>query len=104
MAAFYLTLRGTVVMYYGEEIGMENNDPKSKEDVQDPIGKLGWPLEKGRDGERTPMQWNDSANAGFSKAKPWLRVPPSYKAHMSPPNKKTAIRIELLPTTAGDAA
>jgi len=27
------------------------------------------------------MQWNDSANAGFSKAKPWLRVPPSYKAH-----------------------
>jgi len=60
---------------------MENNDPKSKDEVQDPIGKLGWPLEKGRDGERTPMQWNDSANAGFSKAKPWLPVPPSYKTH-----------------------
>ena len=81
MAALYLTLRGTVVMYYGEEIGMENNDPKSKDDVQDPIGKLGWPLEKGRDGERTPMQWTESANAGFSKAKPWLPVPPSYKTH-----------------------
>ncbi len=81
MAALYLTLRGTVVMYYGEEIGMENNDPKSKEEVQDPIGKLGWPLEKGRDGERTPMQWNESANAGFSKKKPWLPVPPSYKTH-----------------------
>jgi alpha-glucosidase len=81
MAGLYLTLRGTVVMYYGEEIGMENNDPKSKADVQDPIGKLGWPLEKGRDGERTPMQWNDTANAGFSKAKPWLPVPPSYKTH-----------------------
>jgi len=81
MAAFYLTLRGTAIMYYGEEIGMENNDPKSKDDVQDPIGKLGWPLEKGRDGERTPMQWNDGANAGFSKAKPWLPVPPSYKTH-----------------------
>jgi alpha-glucosidase len=81
MAAFYLTLRGTVVMYYGEEIGMENNDPKSKDEVQDPIGKLGWPLEKGRDGERTPMQWNDSANAGFSKTKPWLPVPTSYKIH-----------------------
>jgi alpha-glucosidase len=81
MAALYLTLRGTAIMYYGEEIGMGNNDPKSKEDVQDPIGKLGWPLEKGRDGERTPMQWNDSQNAGFSKAKPWLPVPASYKTH-----------------------
>jgi alpha-glucosidase len=81
MAALYLTLRGTVVMYYGEEIGMENNDPKSKDEVQDPIGKLGWPLEKGRDGERTPMQWNDSANAGFSKVKPWLPVPASYRTH-----------------------
>jgi len=81
MAALYLTLRGTAIMYYGEEIGMENNDPPSKDRVQDPIGKLGWPLEKGRDGERTPMQWNESQNAGFSKAKPWLPVPPSYKTH-----------------------
>ncbi len=81
MAAFYLTLRGTAVMYYGEEIGMENNDPKSKDDVQDPIGKLGWPLEKGRDGERTPMQWTDGQNAGFSKVKPWLPVPASAKTH-----------------------
>ena len=59
MAALYLTLRGTPIMYYGEEIGMENNDPKRKEDVKDPIGRIGWPKEKGRDGERTPMQWND---------------------------------------------
>src|SRR4029077_20698304 len=81
MAALYLTLRGTPILYYGEEIGMENNDPKSKEDVRDPIGKLGWPLEKGRDGERTPMQWNANANAGFSVAKPWLPVPPSAQAH-----------------------
>ena len=81
MAALYLTLRGTAIMYYGEEIGMENNDPKSKDEVQDPIGKLGWPLEKGRDGERTPMQWTDGQNAGFSKAKPWLPVPQSAKTH-----------------------
>jgi alpha-glucosidase len=81
MAALYLTLRGTAIMYYGEEIGMENNDPKSKDEVQDPIGKLGWPLEKGRDGERTPMQWNDGPNAGFSKAKPWLPVPANAKSH-----------------------
>jgi alpha-glucosidase len=101
MAAFYLTLRGTPIMYYGEEIGMENNDPKRKEDVQDPIGKLGWPLEKGRDGERTPMQWNDTVNAGFSKAKPWLPVPPSYKTHnvadeMKDPNSVLSFYRELL--------
>jgi len=81
MAGFYLTLRGTSIMYYGEEIGMENNDPKRKEDVKDPIGILGWPEEKGRDGERTPMQWNGSTNAGFTTGKPWLPVPESAKTH-----------------------
>lgn len=81
LAALYLTLRGTPIMYYGEELGMENNDPTRREDVHDPIGRLGWPVEKGRDGERTPMQWNDSANAGFTTATPWLPVPPSYKTH-----------------------
>src|SRR2546425_1842163 len=81
MAGLYLTLRGTPIMYYGEEIGMENDDPKRKQDVKDPIGKLGWPEEKGRDGERTPMQWDEGPNAGFSQATPWLPVPPSYKTH-----------------------
>jgi len=81
MAALYLTLRGTPIMYYGEEIGMENNDPKNKEDVKDPIGKLGWPKEKGRDGERTPMQWNAGKNAGFSSVNPWLPVPASYSTY-----------------------
>ena len=78
-AAMLLTLRGTPILYYGEELGMVNNDPKRVEDVQDIIGKKGWPKEKGRDGERTPMQWNASANAGFnSGAKPWLPVAPDY--------------------------
>jgi alpha-glucosidase len=81
MAGLYLTLRGTPIMYYGEEIGMTNNDPTRKEDVRDPIGKIGWPQEKGRDGERTPMQWDSTANAGFSTAKPWLPVPSSYTTH-----------------------
>ena len=81
MAGMYLTLRGTPIMYYGEELGMENNDPTRKEDVKDPIGIAGWPKEKGRDGERTPMQWNDSPNAGFSQTTPWLPVPASYKTH-----------------------
>jgi alpha-glucosidase len=81
MAGLYLTLRGTPIMYYGEEIGMTNNDPKRKEDVKDPIGRVGWPKEIGRDGERTPMQWNADANAGFTNGTPWLPVPPSYKSH-----------------------
>jgi len=79
MAALYLTQRGTPIMYYGEEIGMENNDPKSKDDVKDPIGRRGWPLEKGRDGERTPMQWSGGKHAGFTNGKPWLPVPASAK-------------------------
>ncbi len=77
MAAMYLTLRGSPILYYGEEIGMENNDPKSKDDVKDPIGRLGWPALKGRDGERTPMQWTPGPNAGFSTVASWLPVPPS---------------------------
>lgn len=81
MAALYLTLRGTPIMYYGEELGMENNDPKRREDVKDPEGRTGWPKEKGRDGERTPMQWSDAVNAGFSAHDPWLPVPDSYKTH-----------------------
>ena len=80
LAGLYLTLRGTPIMYYGEEIGMVNNDPKRKEDVQDPIGRTGWPQEIGRDGERTPMQWSTATNAGFTQGKPWLPVSPSYQS------------------------
>jgi len=88
MASLYLTLRGTAVMYYGEEIGMENNDPKRPEDVKDSQGRLGWPKEKGRDGERTPMQWSDSVNAGFSSATPWLPVDERYKTYNVETEKK----------------
>jgi alpha-glucosidase len=82
MAVLELTPRGTPQMYYGEEIGMVTTDPKHKEDVRDPIGITGWPKEKGRDGERTPMQWTPEApNAGFTTATatPWLPVPPSAR-------------------------
>jgi alpha-glucosidase len=80
-AALYLTLRGTPILYYGEEIGMENNDPKRKEDVKDLIGKVGWPGDKGRDGERTPMQWTRGRNAGFTNGTPWLPIPSSATTH-----------------------
>ena len=80
MAALLLMTRGTPQMYYGEEIGMRTTDPARIEDVHDPIGKLGWPKEKGRDGERTPMQWTPGPEAGFTTSdKPWIKVPPSAK-------------------------
>lgn len=81
MGALYLTLRGSPIIYYGEEIGMKTTPPTRQEDVKDPIGRKGWPKEKGRDGERTPMQWDSSENAGFTKGTPWLPVPPTYKTH-----------------------
>jgi len=69
--------RGAALFYYGDEIGMKTTPPKRKQDVKDPIGITGWPKEKGRDGERTPMQWDSSAQAGFTQGTPWLPVPPS---------------------------
>ena len=81
MAAMFLTLRGTPILYYGDEIGMQNNDPTRREDVKDPIGRLGWPKEKGRDGERTPMQWNSEPHAGFTSGTPWNSIPETYKAY-----------------------
>ena len=78
MAVLLLATRGTPQMYYGEELGMRTTEPIRVEDVHDPIGKIGWPKEKGRDGERTPMQWDGPPQAGFTTAaKPWLPVPPS---------------------------
>jgi alpha-glucosidase len=72
-----LTLRGTPFLYYGEEIGMRDIALKRTE-ILDPPGKKYWPVYKGRDGCRSPMQWNDAPFAGFSSAKPWLPVHPNY--------------------------
>lgn len=75
--AMMMTLRGTPFIYYGEEIGMTNRRIK-KSQLQDPLGIKGWPIIKGRDGERTPMQWNASPHAGFSSSNPWLPVHENY--------------------------
>jgi len=78
MAALLLTTQATPQLYYGEEIGMRTTTPTRIEDVKDPVGRTGWPKDKGRDGERTPMQWDNSKDTGFSTAaKTWLPVPPS---------------------------
>jgi alpha-glucosidase len=85
--------RGTALFYYGDEIGMKTTPPTRKEDVKDPVGIVAWPYFKGRDGERTPMQWDATPNAGFAPAAttPWLPVPPTYttvnvKAEVGDPN------------------
>src|SRR5919204_258684 len=69
-----LTLRGTPVMYYGDEIGMPDA-PIDKEDLLDPMATRGGPS-AGRDPERTPMQWQGSAGAGFTKpgVRSWLPI------------------------------
>src|ERR1035437_9108036 len=87
--------RGASLFYYGDEIGMKTTPPTRKEDVKDPVGLTGWPKDKGRDGERTPMQWDAITNAGFTTGTPWLPVPPTFttvnvRAEESEPNSLLA--------------
>jgi alpha-glucosidase len=80
IAATLLTTKAAAMTYYGAEIGMPTTPPKRREDVKDPVGITGWPKEKGRDGERTPMQWTPGPQAGFStNPHTWLPIPPDYK-------------------------
>ena len=75
-AMLLLTLRGTPTIYYGDEIGMENV-PVPPEREQDPVAKT--VAGRGRDPQRTPMQWDSSAYAGFSTAEPWLPIAADYE-------------------------
>jgi alpha-glucosidase len=69
-----LTLRGTPVLYYGDEIGMpEESIPEDR--VVDPVGLLGDPTRHGRDGARTPMPWTGEPGAGFTAAGVAPRLP-----------------------------
>ena len=72
-----LTLRGTPFLYYGDEIGMRDLKLK-REQVMDPAGKFLWPFYKGRDGCRSPMQWDAMPQAGFTSGIPWLMLNPDY--------------------------
>ncbi len=77
-AAMLLTLRGTPILYYGQEIGMPSSRiPRGM--LDDPIGRRFWPLRVGRDASRTPMQWSAGTYAGFSAWKSWLPVDSSYR-------------------------
>ena len=68
-----LNLKGTPTIYYGDEIGMRDV-PIPFEEVQDPQG-LNMPDKNlSRDPARTPMQWDNSDQAGFTDGQPWLRL------------------------------
>ena len=72
-AMLLLTLRGTPTIYYGDEIGLMQSDIP-KEEMQDPQGLLNPGKNLSRDPQRSPMQWDNTAYAGFSDKKPWLRL------------------------------
>ncbi|WP_245263388.1 alpha-amylase family glycosyl hydrolase [Azorhizobium doebereinerae] len=72
-----LTLRGTPTLYYGDEIGM-TTVPIPADKVQDPWEKNLPGLGLGRDGVRTPMPWDASANGGFSDVTPWLPLDTNF--------------------------
>jgi alpha-glucosidase len=85
-ALLLLSLRGTPTLYYGDELGMQ--------DVAIPVALVRDPWEKnvpglglGRDPERTPMQWANTENAGFTSGVPWLPVPASY------PSRNVAVEM-----------
>lgn len=75
-----LTLRGSVCLYQGEELGLPEADI-AFEDLVDPYGINLWPEFKGRDGCRTPLPWVDGGDqyAGFSIRKPWLPIPDEHR-------------------------
>ena len=77
-AMLLLTLRGTPTLYYGDEIGMQQV-AIAPDQVRDPFEKNVPGLGVGRDGCRTPMQWDAAPYAGFSTATPWLPVSGDFR-------------------------
>ena len=80
--ALQASLRGSVCLYQGEELGLPEADVPF-EDLQDPYGITMWPQYKGRDGCRTPMPWSAEApdlGVGSGAARPWLPLVPAQRA------------------------
>jgi alpha-glucosidase len=79
-AMLLLTLRGTPTIYFGDEIGMAQvSIPPDR--VRDPFQKNLPGIEVGRDGIRTPMQWDDTRYAGFSEVEPWLPLADDFREY-----------------------
>lgn len=76
--ALLLCLRGTPILYQGEELGLTQGVVPF-EALQDPEAIANWPLTLGRDGARTPIPWTrGNTYAGFSETRPWLPVAPDH--------------------------
>lgn len=94
LAALILMAKGVPFIYYGEEIGMQNIYAETFDEIVDIQGKTHYKLaldsgktpeealaegnRHNRDKSRSPMQWNDEVNAGFSSGRPWIKVHPDY--------------------------
>ncbi|MEO5806679.1 alpha-glucosidase family protein [Devosia sp.] len=79
-AALVLSLKGSVCLYQGEELGLPETDLLFEE-LTDPRGIRFWPEDKGRDGCRTPIPWDEGAAPnGFTTGRPWLPVKPPQSA------------------------
>lgn len=78
LVALVCSLRGSVCLYQGEELGLTEAEVPF-EALQDPYGITFWPKFKGRDGCRTPMPWDGSADAGFGSDAPWLPIPAAHR-------------------------
>jgi alpha-glucosidase len=77
-AMLLLTLRGTPTLYYGDEIGM-HQVAIAPQQVRDPFEKNVPGIGVGRDGCRTPMQWDATRYAGFSTSAPWLPLADDFR-------------------------
>ncbi|MFW2351068.1 alpha-amylase family glycosyl hydrolase [Qipengyuania sp.] len=67
-------LRGNIILYYGEELGLTQVDIPFHQ-LHDPEAIANWPLTLSRDGARTPMPWEaEAAHGGFTAGEPWLPV------------------------------
>jgi len=94
LAALVLTAKGVPFVYYGEEIGMQNITADNYDEIKDIQGKTFYQLaidagktsaealaegnNHNRDKSRSPMQWDDNLNAGFTTGKPWIKVNDDY--------------------------
>jgi alpha-glucosidase len=107
-AMLLLTLRGTPTLYYGDEIGMRDVEiPREK--VQDPFERNVPGRGLGRDPERTPMQWSDEPNAGFTVGEPWLPMASDYptvnvEAQRADPGSMLTLYSRLIGLRRGEPA
>jgi len=77
MFAVLLSLKGTTLVYQGEELGLPQASLRRQE-LRDPVGDLYWPYSAGRDGARTPMPWSAGPSLGFTTGSPWLPAAPEH--------------------------